>query len=129
MAFVSGGVMERGNVYTIKTSGAETANTTHNTVQTGPAGAVVLTVAVTAASGTTPTLSIVVEGSVDGSTWFTLGTIGTNYAVGSSVTAVTNFTAAATTLASFSATEYVRTRSVVGGTTPSFTYSVVAQTN
>jgi hypothetical protein len=87
-----------------------------------------VTVAVTAASGTTPTMTVVVEGSNDATTWFELGTIGANgYRAGSIGTAPSNFTTTATSRGAFPAVQYLRTRSVIGGTTPSFTYSVSAE--
>lgn len=127
--FATAAGMRRGFLFTTKASAAETASTTHSSFDTGPeSGAVVVTVDVTAASGTTPTMTVVVEGSDDGSTWFELGTVGLNgYRSGSVGTAPTNFTAAATQRGVFPATQFIRTRSVIAGTTPSFTYSVNAQ--
>jgi hypothetical protein len=70
---------------------------------------------------------VVVEGSLDGSTWFELGRIGSDGArVGSVGTAPASFSTTGTVRGAFPAPEFVRSRSLVGGTTPSFTYSVVA---
>jgi hypothetical protein len=116
----------RGKQYKLKASGAETASTTGHALNTGnESGSLFVTVKVTAATGTTPTMTVVIEGSADGTNWFTLGTVGANgYAAGTTATAPTNFTAAATVRAAFPAMQYVRSRSVIAGTTPSFTYSV-----
>lgn len=126
--YAKGSIMARGQIATPKQSAAETASTTHPVVETSDYGVALVTVAVTAASGTTPTMTVVVEGSTDNSTWTTLGTIGANgYAAGTTATAPSNFTGAATVSGVFAAPQFVRTRSVVGGTTPSFTYSVTIE--
>jgi hypothetical protein len=122
--------VRRGSALVAKASGAETANTTHPALNTEDVAVVHVVVDVTAVSGTTPTMTVVVEGSNDGTNWFELGTVGANgYRAGSVGTAPSNFTATATTRAMFPAAQQVRTRSVIGGSTPSFTYSVVAETN
>jgi hypothetical protein len=108
-----------------KASGAETASTTHPAVDSSASANAVVTVTVTASGGTTPTLTVVVEGSNDGTNWVALGTIGANgYVLGTPATPPTNLTGAATVVGVFPAMQQTRTRSVVGGTTPSFTYSV-----
>lgn len=128
MPYFSGGVMKRGSLVTFKASAAETASTTHTDVEARDASTVTVTVDVTAVSGTVPTMTVVVEGSTDRSTWFTLGTIGANgYLSGVTGTAPTNLTAAATVRGVFAAPQFVRTRSVIAGTTPSFTYSVTGE--
>lgn len=128
MAYTNASGAVRGTPVVLKASAAETTSTVGPSVPTGPdSGSLFLSVAVSAASGTTPTLLVTVEGSMDGTTWFTLGKVGANgYTVGSaaSITAPTNFTAAATTLAIYDVPTFVRYNSAVGGTTPSFTYSV-----
>ena len=128
MSYATSSGMKSGRLVTTKASAAETSSTTHASTAVQPGeSSVIVTVAVTAASGTTPTLTVVVEGSVDGTTWFTLGIVGASgFSVGVG-TAPTNLTAAATSYGAFPATPFVRTRSVVGGTTPSFTYSVNVQ--
>lgn len=125
MPYGSGSITKEGSgPLVFKASGAETTSTTHAQFETGAQSTLAVVVDVTAASGTTPTLTVVVEGSIDNSTWFTLGTIGTNgYNVGSVATAVSNITGTVTVRGAFPATQFVRTRSVIGGTTPSFTYS------
>lgn len=69
---------------------------------------------VTAASGTTPTLDVVLEDTLDGTNWNTIGTFAQKTAAGREVINIT---------APFS--DRLRARWTVGGTTPSFTFSVV----
>lgn len=128
MTYATASHINRGKQYTLKDSGAETASTTGHAKDTGDnGGSLYVFVNVTAATGATPTMTVVIEGSEDGSNWFTLGTVGANgYAVGTTATAPSNFTAVASTRAAFPAMQYVRSRSVIGGATPSFTYSVTA---
>jgi hypothetical protein len=68
---------------------------------------------VTAASGTTPTLDVVIEDTLDGANWNTIGTFTQLTAAGRQVINITT---------PFSDT--IRVRWTVGGTTPSFTSSV-----
>lgn len=69
---------------------------------------------VTAASGTTPTLDVVIEDSVDGgATWNTVGTFTQKTASSREVVNVTN---------PFG--DQLRVRWTVGGTTPNFTFAV-----
>lgn len=70
---------------------------------------------VTAVSGTTPTLDVVIEDSLDGTNWNVIGTFAQDTAVGREVINVTTPFA-----------DQVRVRWVIGGTTPSFTFSVLA---
>lgn len=70
---------------------------------------------VTAASGTSPTLNVVVEDTLDGTNWNTIGTFAQRVAAGREVINITS---------PFGDT--VRARWTIGGTTPSFTFSVVA---
>jgi hypothetical protein len=72
---------------------------------------------VTAASGTTPTLDVVIEDSLDGTNWNTVGTFAQKTTTGREVVNVTGL---------FS--DQVRVRWTVGGTTPSFTFAVDAYT-
>lgn len=128
--FASGGVVDRGVPVSLVAAGTvQTASTAGSAFDTGPdGGSLEVEVTVTAATGTTPTLTVVVESSQDGTNWTTLGTIGANgYAAGTTATAPTNFTAAAGPIrAVFPRGQFVRARSVIGGTTPSFTYGVTA---
>lgn len=132
--FSLGTRIDRGDPFALKASGTvETASTTGAAVDTGTeGGSLTVTVSVVAgATGTTPTLNVVIEGSQDGANWFTLGTVGANgYAVGTTATAPSNFTTSAVTVnACFPRPQLVRARSVIGGTTPSFTYAVSVVAN
>jgi hypothetical protein len=73
-----------------------------------------LLLAVTAASGTTPTLDVVIQTSHDGTTWRTAHTF-------------TQATATGTQRASFPVDRFVRATWTVGGTTPSFTFAVTGE--
>lgn len=113
-----------GTPYTLKASAAETASTTGAAVQVN-SGTAFVSVVVTAASGTTPTMTVVIEGSADGTNFLTLATVGANgYSAGSVGTAPSNITGAVTVLAAMDTMPYMRYRSVIAGTTPSFTYAV-----
>lgn len=70
---------------------------------------------VTAASGTSPTLNAVVEDTLDGINWNTIGTFAQRTGTGREVINITT---------PFS--NEVRVSYTIGGTTPSFTFSVVA---
>lgn len=128
MAFIFKGVSREGTRQVLKAAGAETGSTTHGTLSTSGQDPVHIDIDVSAASGTAPTLTLVVEGSVDnGASWFELGRIGSNgYRVGSVGTAPSEFGGAGVVHGVFSSAPMVRTRSVIGGTAPSFTYSVAA---
>jgi len=80
----------------------------------GPAQTLRAQLNITAASGTTPTLDVLIEDSLDGgTTWNTVGTFTQATAVSRQVVNVT---------VPFSDT--LRVRWTVGGTTPSFTFVV-----
>ncbi len=68
---------------------------------------------VTAASGTTPTLDVVVEDSLDGANWNTVGTFTQLTTTGRQVINVTTPFA-----------DQIRVRWTIAGTTPSFTFAV-----
>lgn len=70
--------------------------------------------AVTAASGTTPTLDVVIEDSLDGTNWNTIATFAQKTAAGVQTVDVTGLF-----------TSQLRVRWTIGGTTPSFTFSVL----
>jgi hypothetical protein len=132
MPIATGSVVVRGEApVSLKASGAETSSTAGGAtaMSTGSFGhSVVVTVAITASSGTTPTMIVDVQGSLDGTTFTTLGTFGANgYVCGTPATAPTNFTTTATKIGVFPSMPYLRYNSTIGGTTPSFTYSVTAQ--
>ena len=69
---------------------------------------------VTAASGTTPTLQIVLQSSPDGVQWFT-------HSAGATLNSVSQELIKAENIG-----QYTRIAWVIGGTTPSFTFSVKA---
>lgn len=73
-----------------------------------------LVLAITAASGTTPTLDVTVQTSRDGSTWYTAGTF-------------TQATTTGTERKVFALDRYVRVIWTIGGTTPSFTWSAAGE--
>lgn len=97
----------------VSSTSTATGNDTIN-LELGDRACLRLFLDVTAASGTTPTLDVTVEGSRDGSTWYTLGTFAQK-------------TAVSTERKSFPCDRFVRTRRVIGGTTPSFTYSITGE--
>lgn len=101
---------------TLAASAARTATGNGSAVALGDLGTVRLLLDVTAASGTTPTLDVTVETSYDGSTgWTSLGTFAQK-------------TAAGTQRKSFSGCDrYVRATWTIGGTTPSFTFSIAGE--
>lgn len=70
---------------------------------------------VSAASGTTPTLNVTVEDTLDGTNWNNIGTFAQKVAAGIEVINITTL---------FS--ETIRLRWVIAGTTPSFTFSINA---
>lgn len=115
----------RRSAVTLKASAAETASTTGSAVELGDNASMHVTVDVTAVSGTTPTMTVDIEGSDDNTNWAVIGTFGANgYRAGSVGTAPSNLTGAATVRGVLPAARYVRHKSTIGGTTPSFTYSV-----
>ena len=69
---------------------------------------------VTTASGTSPTLDVVVQDTVDGSNWNTIATF-------AQATAVTREVIRLTT----AFTDQLRVVGTIGGTTPSFTFAVL----
>lgn len=69
---------------------------------------------VTAASGTTPTLDVVIEDTLDGTNFNTVGTFAQKTATSREVINITSPFA-----------DRLRVRWTIGGTTPSFTFNVV----
>lgn len=70
--------------------------------------------AVTAATGTAPTLDVVIEDSLDGTNWNTVGTFTQATAAAVQAVDITGFF-----------TDRIRVRWTVAGTTPSFTFAVL----
>lgn len=79
----------------------------------GPATSLRAQLNVTAASGTTPTLDVLIEDTLDDTTWNTIGTF-------------TQVTAAARQVINITTpfSDTLRVRWTVAGTTPSFTFAV-----
>lgn len=69
--------------------------------------------AVTAVSGTTPSMTVLIEDTLDGTNWFTIGTFAAKTATGVEVINVT---------APFA--ERLRVSWAITGTTPSFTFAL-----
>jgi len=113
-AFDATGPVE-GDFVTLAGSAARTANGSGSPYVMGARGTLRLTLAVTASSGTTPSLTVTVENSADGSTWYTAGTFAAK-------------TTTATERKSFSGLDrFARVSWTITGTTPSFTFSVAGE--
>lgn len=69
---------------------------------------------VTAASGTSPTLDVVIEDTLDGTNWNVIGTFAQKVAAGREVVNVT-----------IPFADRLRARWTLAGTTPSFTFSLI----
>jgi hypothetical protein len=97
-------------------SSAARTTTAAGTAVTGFAAArqLVLQLNVTAASGTTPSLSVAVQDSVDGTNYNTIATFATANAVTREVIRLTS-----------AFTDNLRVVWVIEGTTPSFTFNVI----
>jgi len=95
-----------------KTSSAN-GTTVDNSSSTANGGTGVISVI--AASGTSPTLDVIVQHSSDGASWSTLGTF----------TQATGTTSQAITVASgTTVNRYLRAAATIGGSSPSFTFAV-----
>jgi hypothetical protein len=105
---------------TVVASAAKTANgsATFGSQSTG-GKALVIQLDQTAHSGTTPTLDVVVEDSVDGTNY--------NAVTGGSFTQRTTSDGRECLRITAPFTEKLRVRWTVGGTTPSYTFSVTAE--
>lgn len=100
---------------TLAASAARAVTGSGDAVEVRDNRTVVATLDVDAASGTTPALDVTLETSADGATWRTLGTFAQK-------------TAAGVERKSFpGADRFVRATWTIAGTTPSFTFSVVAE--
>lgn len=121
---------EWGNaVLPVEASSAKTATGT-GTVQTNcNAAGVILFVNVTAVSGTTPTLTVKVQHSFDGTTFADVPGAVTASITGSGLTVLTLFpgvTVAANAAVSYPLARFWRLAWTIGGTTPSFTFAAYA---
>lgn len=81
----------------------------------GPIETIRAELSVTAASGTSPNLTVFIEDSLDGTNWNVIGTFAAKTAAGREVLNITTPFA-----------EQVRVRWAITGTTPSFTFSCAA---
>lgn len=79
----------------------------------GPAQTLRVQLNITAASGTVPTLDVVVEDTLDGTNWNTLGSFAQKVTTSREVINITSAFA-----------DRLRVRWTLGGTTPSFTFAV-----
>lgn len=102
------------NVYVLHASGAETASGQSAGVDVSFYTEALLFLDVTAASGTGPTLDVKLQTSVDNATWYDCG-VSVAQQTGVARPAVVK----ATNLG-----RYLRAVWTVGGTTPSFTFSI-----
>ena len=106
--------------YTVLTSSARTATGQQELQATNDYGNVAILVNVTAVSGTTPTMRLSIEDSPDGTTWFPVATAPADItAAGQHRIFITHSTHGPTN-------PRLRLRWVIGGTTPSFTFTATA---
>lgn len=96
---------------TLAASAARTATGNGAVVEVGDKGTARVLLDVTARSGTTPTLDVVIQTSHDGTTWRTAHTF-------------TQVTAVGQQRVSVPIDRFVRAAWTVGGTTPNFTFSI-----
>lgn len=123
---VSGGAMEGKEVVasSAKTGGGQSASI----LTPGAKFCVIATC--TAASGTSPTLDLIVDWSINGTTWTTNSTRDTtggsftDHATTHADRMVRLTSASATAIVVHAKAQFFRIRWVIGGTTPSFTFSV-----
>lgn len=94
-------------------SAARTASGSTALTGLGPAESLRVQLNVTAASGTSPTLNVVVEDTLDGTNYNTIGTFAQRVAAGREVINITTPFA-----------DLGRVSWTIGGTTPSFTFDV-----
>ena len=101
--------------FTLAPSAARTTSGTNIVSGLGEYDKVRIQLNVTAASGTTPTLDVTIQDTVDGTNYNTLATFTQKVAVVRDVLTLTNLVG-----------DSVRVSWVVAGTTPSFTFDVSA---
>lgn len=99
---------------TLVASGARTTSADTGAIPGfGPASTLRAQLDVTAAAGTTPTLDVVIEDTIDGTNWNVVATFAQKTAAGREVVTVTSTFA-----------DRLRVRWTIAGTAPSFTFSV-----
>lgn len=89
----------------------------------GPAQSIRAQLNITAVSGTTPTLDVVIEDTLDGTNWNTVATFAQKVAAGREVINVHPAKAESATFQPLFA-DILRVRWTIGGTTPSFTFTL-----
>lgn len=102
---------------TLQSSVTKTATFNSASVEIGDQSTARLDLVVSAASGTTPTLDVKLQTSVDGSTWVDVASFAQQTTTTAGVHKV--FTGL---------DRFVRIVATIGGTTPSFTYAVTGET-
>ena len=104
--------------YTTQDLAASAARTTNGNSEEfwgyGIASTLRVQLDVTAVAGTSPTLNVVIEDSIDGVNWHTVGTFAQRTAVGREVINITSPFA-----------NHLRVRWTIAGTAPSFTFAVL----
>lgn len=104
-------------------SAARTATGTADAVKGfGGSSKIGAALVVSAASGTNPTLDVVIQHSLDGTNWFDLMTFTQRTAAGSEYKVVSETQGTTVNVVG----DRLRAKYTVGGTTPSFTFSVIA---
>lgn len=101
----------------LQASTAETVSGNSTTIETGEYTQAFVTLNCTAASGTSPTLLVQLQGSDDGgTTWYNIPNAAFTQltAAGTGVLQLTNFP------------DFIRAAYTLGGTTPSFTFAIKA---
>lgn len=99
---------------TLAASAARTATGNGSGAELGDRRVARLKLDVTAASGTSPTLDVTIQTSRDGTTWYTAGTFAQR-------TGIANESKV------FAIDRHVRASWTIGGTTPSFTFSIIGE--
>jgi hypothetical protein len=116
---MANGHRTRGQTVTLKASGATTTTGTTAAVELGDKGTLRVKLDVTAVSGTSPTLTVTLQTSSDSGSsdsWRTLGS------------ALTQATGVSSQYVSFGGVDrFVRASYVVGGSTPSVTWSLIGE--
>lgn len=109
-------IASSGQRETLVSSAARTASGNSGALDHyGGMGRLIIQLDVTAVSGTSPTLDVVAEDTVDGTNYSTISTFAQRTATGREVVRITS---------AFSDT--LRIRWTIAGTSPSFTFSVIA---
>lgn len=100
----------------VHASAARTATFQTTALEVGDKGVAALDLAVTAASGTTPSMTVTIETSKDGSTnWQTVAAFAAKTAVASERKVFSGLD------------RFIRANCAISGTTPSFTFSITGE--